>query len=183
MEISSDRWATKPRGANWRTWRCHGVVAPEFTTDHCNKKPGAPLTTIVIYYSFCSSPMCQSPSHPQRRLPCCFLLTQRTASCKPSPSSVRPCSSTEPINPFSFPFLSSTDSLKYSFGLLITTRHEADGPGYTDTIIARSSSLHCLEACLYLSSNPFCHFWPSSHYFIFFHIKLNEPLVRLHISY
>lgn len=67
--------------------------------------------------------------------------------------------------------------------LLITARHEADGLAFIDTITARSSSLHCLEACLYLSSNPFCHFWPSSHYFIFFHIKLNKPLVILHISY
>lgn len=67
--------------------------------------------------------------------------------------------------------------------LLITARREADGPAFIDTITARSSSLHCLEACLYLSPNPFCHFWPSSHYFIFFHIKLNKPLVSLHISY
>lgn len=44
--------------------------------------------------------------------------------------------------------------------------------------------LHCLAAaCLYLSTNPFCHFWPSSHYFIFFHIKSNKPLVSPHLSY
>lgn len=73
--------------------------------------------------------------------------------------------------------------MQCSFGLLITARREADGPAFIDTITARSSSLHCLEACLYLSPNPFCHFWPSSHYFIFFHIKLNKPLVSLHISY
>ena len=42
--------------------------------------------------------------------------------------------------------------------LLITARHEADGPAFIDTLTARSSSLHCLEACVYLSSNPFCHF-------------------------
>lgn len=113
---------------------------------------------------------------PTEEASCCLLLTQWTASYKPSPSSVKLSSSTEAINPFSFPFLSSVDSLQYYFGLLITARHEADGSGFRDAITARSPSLHCLEACLYLSPNPFCHFWPSSHYFIFFHIKLNKHL-------
>lgn len=54
---------------------------------------------------------------------------------------------------------------------------------FIDTITARFSSLHCLEACLHLSPNPSYHFWPSSHYFIFFHIKSNKPLVSLHLSY
>lgn len=129
---------------------------------------------------------CQSPAthkDTSEEVPLLKLLTQRTASYKSSPSSVRPLSLMEPIKPFFFPFLSSIDTLKYFFSLLITARHKADGLGFTDTITARSSSLHCLEACLHLSPNPFCHFWPSFHYFVFFHIKLNKPLVNLHISY
>lgn len=186
MEISRERWATRPTGGKLENLSKWQAVAPELPTGHGVRKP-APLLTILRLTTL--SPL--SPvsviwpptKRTERRLPCCFLLTQGTASCNSSPSSVRPSGLTEPIKPFSFPFSSSVDSLQYSFGLLITARREADGSGFTDTITARSSSLHCLEACLHLSPNPFCHFWPSFHYFIFFHIKLNKPLVNLHISY
>lgn len=189
MEINNGRRPQGPQATSQGTWGSHGLpVAPELPTGHHDRKPPVPaLTTSSFDYSV-SSLSSTSVTRPptkrtEKRLSCCLLLTQGTASCKSSPSSVRPSSFTEPIIPFSFPFLSSVDSLHYFFGLLITARHEVDGSGFTDTITARSSSLHCLEACLYLSPNPFCHFWPSFHYFIFSYIKLNKPLVNLHISY
>ena len=153
-------------------------------TGHCEET--SCTSQHSLHLLLCLLSLCQSPGPPQRaerRRPGCLFLPWGTVSCKPSSSSVKPPSSTEPINPFSFPLLSSVDSSQCSSGLLITARHEADGSAFIDTITARSSSLHCLQACLYLSPNPFCHFWPSSHYFIFFHIKLNKPLVSLHISY
>lgn len=142
--------------------RKSGVVLPEFPAGHSDKKPHSALTRPSIYYSASSILLCVNHPATQKEArdeaPCCLLLTWGSASSKPFPSSVRPSSSTESINPFSFPFLSSVDSLRCSFGLLITARREADGSDFRDTITAKSSSLHCLEACLYLSPNPFCHF-------------------------
>lgn len=173
MEISSERWATRPTEGILENhgWGC-------LNPNRSWRKPHALLTTCSTYYS-----VFWPPTKSQRG---------GTPAVSSDLGGLSPASSPLPLESHPAPQSPATPSplhpvlsrfMQCSFGLLITARREADGPAFIDTITARSSSLHCLEACLYLSPNPFCHFWPSSHYFIFFHIKLNKPLVSLHISY
>lgn len=146
MGISSERWATGGILEN-HGWGC-------LNPNRSRRKPHArsplpPPTSL-------SALTCRAPTKSQR-------------GSAPAVSSLGDCllqallflQKVMPLHRAQEPFLlpSCPQQIHAVFlSLLITARRKADGPAFIDTITARSSSLHCLEACLYLSLNPFCHF-------------------------
>lgn len=117
------------------------------------RKPHAlttPSRPLVYLLSYVEHPQSQRGSAPA-------VSSLGTVSCKLSSSSRKSCHS-QSRGPFLLPSCPQQIHAVFLSLLITFARRKADGPAFIDTITARSSSLHCLEACLYLSLNPFCHF-------------------------
>lgn len=148
------------------TQRTHGWWYPNLQLDPRDNTSHAHNLSMFLFTTLCPAAFYMPTSRPSQRWRRGSLLSCHLVSCIPScPPRLSAPQGLQTPSPFHsctiywliLLFLWPPDYHTWSWWV-----------EFIDTITARFSSLHCPEACLHLSPNPSYHFWPSSHYFIFF---------------